>query len=174
MLSGSQDIIPLLKPVSELKARYVVQRSPVDALIPRVALDPPHWSRRNLLLNIKVRSATAVNMTFGGDVLSMRLNFDRTTFQTKWVDLKGTLVDKADLLDETGKFRKDLQCYRSQVNIDLEAEGVVDRLLAMLTTEVLENTLCVFSVQGVPEVKSPVEELMTKIRSLGNLVEKRP
>ena len=64
MLSGSQDIIPLLKPVSELKARYVVQRSPVDALIPRVALDPPHWSRRNLLLNIKVRSATAVNMTF--------------------------------------------------------------------------------------------------------------
>ena len=107
-------------------------------------------------------------------MLSMRLNFDRTTFQKKWVDLQGTVVDKADLLDEAGKFRKDLQCYRSLVNIDLEAEGVVERLLAMLTTAVLENTLCVFSVQGVPEVKSPVEELMTKIRSLGNMVDKGP
>ncbi len=118
-------------------------------------------------MDIKVLSATVIDIIFKGGIVPFNKLFNETSFKSLYLDAKNNMVSGDDLVDPTtGKFRKDLENYRVQTKVDISVATNVAAILDVLGPRVLANTVMVYGIRGAIEEDSAVERFVAQLETL--------
>ena len=124
-------------------------------------------------MDIKVLSATVIDIIFKGGIVPFNKLFNETSFKSLYLDAKNNMVSGDDLVDPTtGKFRKDLTNYRVQTKVDISVGTNVEAILDVLGLRVLAQTVMVYAIRGAIEENSAVERFVAQLGTLEHMIER--
>ena len=166
LLAGDEkQVADIVLPENNENMNFTSRRVIVDDFISRAVFDPPNFSRRNLLMTIKVSNATTITLSFTGHVVGVQHRFGETSFELVHLDQNNQRVSGKELYDANDTFRKDVRSYRVHTNIDVSDDKNLNTIKEILTTGVLANTFTIYNVQGEIPADSAVETFIGYVQA---------